>query len=191
MCTIYNFPIIEITLREADFNTDIDLLVRLYTAWARDYSAAGDYCLPPNRPASEIFSPFDKVFLAYKDHELAGFLILKEESDLWTIDLVYVKQKFRGQGVATKLYDLALKDFGACAIELTYKRVLKRVEYWKALGFKSLKGKVGHSYSYKSVCILSTNDHWHSICAVPLELNAIDRYRRSLGSTYEFKAAAA
>lgn len=191
MCTIHNFPIIKITLREADFNTDSDILGRLYTAWARDYTAAGDRCRSPNRPVSEIFSLSDKIFLAYKDHELAGLLVLRQEYDVWMIDLVHVRHKFRGQGIATKLYDLAVRDFGACEIEITYKRVLKRVGYWQARGFKSLKGRVENSFSYKSLCVLSIEDHWHSISAIPLELNAIERYRRSLGSTYEFKSAAA
>jgi N-acetylglutamate synthase-like GNAT family acetyltransferase len=191
MCKLYDFPTVDITLREADLNSDSDIIGRLYAAWARDYTAAGDQCVSPNRPVSDLFSPFNKLLLAYKDHEIVGLLVLKQKFDVWVIDLVYVRQKFCGQGVATKLYHLAVKDFGACEIELTYKRVLKRVGYWQARGFKSLKGKAGQSYSYKSLCVLSVHDHWHSIYAVPLELNAIERYRQTLGCTYEFKAVAA
>lgn len=191
MCTIHNFPIIKITLREADFNTDRDILGRLYTAWARDYAAAGDLCASPKTPIDKLFCSADRFFLAYKDNDFAGIFILRNEHHVWRIKVAYVINKYRGQGVAKKLYDLAVRDFGACEIELTYKRVLKRVEYWQALGFKSLKGKVGHGYSYKSVCVLSIEDHWHSISAISLELNNIERYRRSLGSTYEFKSAAA
>lgn len=188
MYALHNFPMQDVILREADVNTDYDTMCTIEAMWARDYRAAGDTCNTGKAIVDKLFSGrHTKVYIVEVLGKTASFMVLQKQAAAITIDIVYVLPKYRQRGLATQLYQTAISNFGAEQISLSYRRVIAKLPYWQSLGFQSVKGQVGQKYTLKSLCYLSIHSHVHSIVSVPLTKEAIQLYRNSLGSTWDYK----
>ena len=176
-----------IVIRPATKN-DINRLSVMGTRWARDYNKAGDSSSMTtqkqwmrNLMCDEVLA---KVLVAVQDGVTLGFALCTDWSDSERlIDVVYVDPKARSKGVGSMLYRACFERLNATAISITYGRLLKKLSYWKALGFKSVMPKLGDGYTLRSLCVVQLAPVTTSPLNAPLDSKAIRRYMASMHDT--------
>jgi len=177
------FNINDVQIIEIGDKIESDEFKKLVRMWVKDYRASGDKCWS----ASEIYKYIlkncsDRTLVAVLEEKLIGFVTVTTRNGINSIEFAYVNSKFRSSGVATKLYLKAIKTLNAEQIELSFKRVKARVSYWKSLGFKSFKKRPGQGYSHRSICYLSLQDQCHSIMALPLQVEILNKFLKYQGA---------
>lgn len=170
-----------IIFRKELTNRDLEIIYKMCKCWYDDYLDAGDY-------ASSYASKSELNSLAKAGHlvvaivggKYAGFGELKICDGVKVINVVYVAPYFRNRGVAKALYQYLINQCRATEIELTFRRVLDRLDYWKSIGFESLMS-LGQSYGARDLCRLSTSGAETRLFAVPLTRADIQHYREQRG----------
>lgn len=154
-----------------------DEFKNLVYMWVQNYRSNGDKCAPASRLHKHILKySKDSTIVATLDEELIGFVSVSVRDGVNLIEFAFTKQKYRGFGVATKLYEYAIKKLGADEIELSFGRIKGRISYWKALGFQSFKKRPDQGYSHKSICFLSQKDRCDNIMANPLQKDVLHQF---------------
>jgi N-acetylglutamate synthase-like GNAT family acetyltransferase len=172
-----------IIFRKAVSQSDIEMVHKMGKCWFEDYLAAGD-----NATSYGTIPQFKKtalkglLVLVIVDNNDAGFAALKVCEGKTVINVVYVSPSFRQKGIAKALYQYLINQCGASEIELTYRRVLDRIDYWKSVGFESLKSKDGY-FLLGDLCRLSVVGTKTRLFSVALNKEDIQRYRRQKGVT--------
>ena len=54
-----------------------------------------------------------QILLALKDDAAAGFLVMRQQDDVWWVDTLFVCEKLRRRGIATALYEAAEEQTAA------------------------------------------------------------------------------
>ena len=172
-----------IIFRKAVSQRDIEIVYKMGKNWYKDYLAAGDFA---SKYASitelESAAKQRKLVVVISDNKYAGFAELKVCAGKTIINVVYVLPTFRRKGIAKLLYKHLMNQCGATEIELTFKRVMRRIEYWKSLGFASVKSLEGY-YRLCDLCSLSTSAVESRIFSVALNKEDIRSYRNKQGET--------
>lgn len=176
-----------IIFRKAVSQRDIEIVYKMGKNWYKDYLAAGDFA---SKYASitelESAAKQRKLVVVISDNKYAGFAELKVCAGKTIINVVYVLPTFRRKGIAKSLYKHLMNQCGATEIELTFKRVMQRIEYWKSLGFASVKSLEGY-YRLRDLCSLSTSAVESRIFSVALNKEDIKSYRNKQGETENIK----
>lgn len=171
------FNINDVQIIEIGDKITSDEFKKLVYMWVRDYRANGDKsCDPAALYDYLIQHPNVSISVAVLDERLIGFVSVLVCNNRTLIEFAYTLPKYRNMGIATKLYVNAIKELNANEIELSFKRVKDRVDYWKKLGFQSFRKRPDQGYSFKSICYLSQEDHSHDLTANPLDADILRNY---------------
>lgn len=169
--------------RKAASKNDINAAFKMGKYWYKEYLSAGDFALSyASISELEIAAKNGELIIVTSENKYAGFADLKICNGKTVINVVYVLPKFRRKGVGKSLYQHLINQCGATEIELTFKRVLERVDYWKSLGFASVKSVAGH-YRLRDLCRLSTSGVESRLLSVALNKADIQHYRNTQGAT--------
>lgn len=172
----------DVKIETANQNLKSSEFQKMVAMWVRDYRIAGDGCTDLADVYNAILNESPKTTLiATHEGVMIGFVTVSNKNHYNVITFSYTANRYRGVGVATKMYLEAIENLNADAIEVSFWRAKSKVEYWKSLGFKSFKKRPDQAYSKKSVCYLSQKDRCHSIMAFPLERHEISNFLRSQG----------
>lgn len=111
----------------------------------------------PNANCLEGLDRFN-VYIMYKKRKPVGFVAFSNViNGVVEIGLVFVKEKYRCYGVATKLFEYAeniAKDQGAKSLILdTYERLESAMRLYKKLGFNIVPQFKGFENSPYSICM--------------------------------------
>jgi len=121
-----------------------------------------------------------RFYIARLDQQTVGFTVLRLESfQAPNIEYAFVEKKFRGKGIGTQLYQLAIQEPGALSISLLFRRVNTKIAYWKSLGFRSLTFRNSQSTRYGNIVKLSVEE-FPSILSCELESRSIWAFRKRL-----------
>ena len=175
------FNINEVKVIEIGDKIKSDEFKKLVYMWVRDYRASGDICCDAPLLYQYILQTDVSTLIATVNHQIIGFLSVASSNGVNTIKISYILPQFRNNGVATKLYENAITTLGAEEIEITFKRTKDRISYWKSLGFQSFKKRPGQGYSHKCICYLSLKDRRHSIMAMPLQIDVLNKFLKYQG----------
>jgi ribosomal protein S18 acetylase RimI-like enzyme len=177
-----------IVFKKAFSQRDIEMVYKMAKCWFEDYLAAGDNATSYGTiPQLKDAALKRLLVLVIVGNKVAGFAELKICEGKTVINVVYVKPSFRSTGIAKALYRHLIDDCGAIEIELTYRRVLDRIDYWKSVGFKSLK-TLEKFYRLKDLCRLSVIETESRLFSVVLNKEEIQSYRKKQGATPDIKA---
>lgn len=173
----------KVNFRKAASARDIEAAYKMGKNWYKDYIAAGDFALDYASISDlEDAAKDGDLVIATSDNKYAGFAELKRCNGKVVINVVYVLPKFRRMGIAKALYQHLINQCEATEIELTFKRVLDRIDYWKSLGFASVKSLEGY-YRLRDLCRLSTSGFESRLLSVALNKSDIQNYRNTQGRT--------
>ncbi len=165
-----------VTVRLAHSEKDIDVIFKMFKLWVKDYNKAGDFGQALS--AKEIKSNVLKnnfVVLIYLG-KYAGFSQLKRCGNV-TIKVIYITPRFRKIGLSGILYRHLIESYDATEIELTYTRALRNLEYWKAIGFNSLRSRFANCYNKGELCYVSIEPKTNFKFAAELNRRDIAAYR--------------
>jgi ribosomal protein S18 acetylase RimI-like enzyme len=183
------FDLSQVTLRLASIE-DKEILTRMLNCFAKDlwsqykemlsFAEYGNVCDEKLEHTIMQMLRDKELFIAHADNENLGFVVVSSpEFQEKYINLAYVRPSARGKGVGSKLYELAMREHGATAIELMYRRVHKNVNYWRKAGFRSIKFKGSSDCAYGSIVRLFTQ-HSPSIMCCELDTKKIWAFRKRL-----------
>lgn len=172
-------------------SSDQSALETMFKAFVRDMWQANQETLL-NTSQGEISQPElerfvtkeiteSRMLIAFLDDRPVGFLdarYLPEFNGVF-ISLAFVSPKYRQKGIGTALYRSAIDDMGAQGIYLVYRRVQKRVNYWRSLGFQSIIFRSPQALGYGKICYLSTQE-FPSPLSCELDARAISQFRKRL-----------
>ena len=121
-----------------------------------------------------------KFYIARTNQQVVGFIAFSlNRVHANCIEYAFVEKKFRGKGIGTQLYQLAIKELGALSISLLFRRVNNKIAYWKSLGFRSLTFRNSQSTRYGNIVKLSVEE-FPSILSCELESRSIWAFRKRL-----------
>ena len=169
-----------VTFEKATETQDIDLAYKMARLWTNDYRNAGDYTVQVPISYIEKSTKIGNLVMVLASGSCVGFGGLKFINGTRAIEIVYVIPQFRGQGIGKQLYQHLMNVENATEIELTYKRAIEKIHYWKELGFHSLRTKEQH-FKLRDLCYLSILPSSSFLSAASLNKNDIQEYRQLQG----------
>jgi len=176
-----------IIIRKAKSERDIDAAYSMGKQWLKDYIKAGDFATGSGSKAEIHMSALlGNQIVVIIDKRYAGYAELGQKNGNKVINVVYVDKRFRRKGVARALYLYLMNECGAKEIELTFQRVIERVDYWKSLGFKSVKD-LGEGYTLRDICRLSICESEQLLFSTPLSESKIAKLLVNKGTDVPIK----
>lgn len=176
-----------IVFRKAVSKRDIEMVHIMGKCWYEDYLKAGDFASSYGKiPQLTKAAQKKLLVLVIVGRKIVGFAELKICEGTTVINVVYVVPSFRRTGIAEALYRYLLNECGATEIELTFRRVLDRISYWKSVGFASLQSLEAY-YRLTDLCRLSVVEPESRLFSVALNKEDIQSYRKQQGIILNIK----
>ena len=178
----------DVTFTKATSAQDIDLAYKMARLWTNDYRNAGDSAVQVPISYIEKSAKIGNLVMVLVSGSCVGFGGLKFINGTRAIEIVYVIPQLRGQGIGKQLYQHLMNEENATEIELTYKRAVENIRYWKALGFNSLRTKE-QFFTLRDLCYLSILPSSSFLSAASLNKTDIQNYRRlqGIGCNHNFQ----
>ena len=140
------------------------LYAQMIKNWSRDYKKAGDN-VKKYKPCPRVFAQHVKdneIRFLLVDGEVAGMVTLNNMFNNITktyyefIEIVYVVEHMRGQGIAKKARQILVQQ-GLAGTVVSYGRVQKNIKYFTECGFTHITEAPKQRGTDLGLCVLLTS----------------------------------
>ena len=128
---------VPVTIRSADRAKDKSLLQNMLQSWAVDINSDASLLKTNVTDFTPLIKGAYEILIAEKNSKPVGLLALTGNPKNSKIEIAYTESDHRGCGVATLLYEYAIKNLNATFIVVTCEAVKNNLHYWKNIGFCS------------------------------------------------------
>lgn len=162
--------------RKATDKNTAKILAKMNKDFCREYTRDG---YGANKPHSASKLKNSNYHLVYRDNIIVGYVTLFTgwiddhelgKQTISTVDTIYIKPFFRGQGIATEIYQKVAESYDACRIHMSVGRMFETWDYLRdTLGCEFIHIDEGQCLSHLGLHYVYFNDNI-----------GLDRYRSTI-----------